>query len=342
MSGTKAKILLRVSIVSIYATLNLLFLQFVIGFSGLTNRPNSIILIFMYIFDFNLASETNLLFDKYLNKRLPWFYNTGKRLTIQIIFTFVCTTVITSIPFIVWYFISGKSPIFRPFPLSTFVSGLVFLVSFSSIYIAMNFFKNWKSTILEMERLKQEKLKSDYMVLQDQLNPHFLFNSLNVLISEIKHEPETAINFTRKLSQVYRYVLQSRNMETVLLKDEMDFIDSYIYLHRVRLGNALKFSAELDESVLNKYLPPMTVQILVENAIKHNVVNRDFPLNIKIETIGDEILKVRNNINPKETIGSTQVGLSNIQERYSLLGRGNIFVEKTEEEFIVTVPLLTD
>jgi LytS/YehU family sensor histidine kinase len=190
--------------------------------------------------------------------------------------------------------------------------------------------------------MKQEKLKSDYKVLQNQLNPHLLFNSFNVLISEIKHDPDTAEMFARKLSQVYRYVLQSKEHDLIALKKEIDLIRSYIYLHQVRAGDSLEVTIHTSDETLQRYLPPLTLQILVENAIKHNVMNEENPLHISIETPDKETLVVKNNLNPKQAFDSTETGLSNIKARYELLKEDGFKIEKNESEFIVTVPLLDE
>ena len=167
---------------------------------------------------------------------------------------------------------------------------------FIGISITINFFKEWKNSILSVEHYKQEKLNADYKVLQNQVNPHFLFNSLNVLISEIKHNPDTAVQFTRKLSKVYRYVLQSKNQDLVSLKKEMEFIDSYIFLHKIRKGNAIAFSINISKEAMQKKIPPITLQILIENAIKHNIANKENILTINVESLNNEYLQITNNL----------------------------------------------
>jgi LytS/YehU family sensor histidine kinase len=194
--------------------------------------------------------------------------------------------------------------------------------------------------LLENEKLKREKLKSDYKLLQDQINPHFLFNSFNVLISEISHDPSVAKEFATKLSQVYRYVLQSNKQELVQLKEELIFLESYIYLHEIRIGDALKFKMHVEEDCLNYSIPPLTLQILVENAIKHNAVNQDNLLNIVLRSEENCKLILSNNLNPKSTIESTKTGLMNIRNRYKLLGDYDIQVDHSETHFTVTLPLL--
>jgi LytS/YehU family sensor histidine kinase len=141
---------------------------------------------------------------------------------------------------------------------------------------------------------------------------------------------------------VYRYVLQSKNHELISLSKELDFIRSFIYLHQVRLGDALKVTIDIGNDSKQLYLPPLTLQVLVENAIKHNVINEENPLHINIATPETQILIVKNNLNPKQSFESTNTGLSNIKARYELLKEDGIKIEKSTTEFIVTVPLLDE
>ena len=199
--------------------------------------------------------------------------------------------------------------------------------------------KKLETKILETQlKLKEQELN----YLKMQIHPHFLFNSLNVLISEIKHNPTNAEDFTRKLSKVYRYVLQSKNHDLTSLQKELDFIDSFIYLHKVRIGDALNFSCNIPEASMVKQIPPLTLQILIENAIKHNIANSEHILYISIETKGDDKLVVRNSLQLIENTESTNTGLSNLSKRFELLNKGGIIIQQTETEFIVTVPLIDE
>lgn len=148
----------------------------------------------------------------------------NKRLVIQIAFVFMWTVISVGIPFTIWYFINGRSLIYPPASIIIFIGSIIFLFGFIGISMTINFFKHWQISILDAEHYKQEKLKADYKVLQNHVYPHFLFNSLNVLISEIKHSPEIAVDFTRKISKVYRYVLQSKNHDLISLQKELEFI----------------------------------------------------------------------------------------------------------------------
>lgn len=341
------KVFIRIFIVSVYSLLVLYLFAMMRDFT-LRGKVNLWVLMPAYIFFFNVASEGNLLIDKYLNKKLPWFIYTRKRLVIQIVATLGWTFLMTAIPLSTRLLVnnellspgSGLPGIFPAFALFTYVEGTFFLVAFNGIYIARNFFNKWKSSLLEIEKLKQEKLKRDYQALQDQINPHFLFNSLNVLISEIYHHPETAADFARGLSRVYRYVLQSKNRELVPLKAELEFVQSFIYLHQARVGEGLQVEIDVDEQAAEQFLPPLTLQILVENAIKHNVLEKDNPLHITIDSRTKPVLTVKNNFNPKMALESTHTGLSNLKSRYALLGTRTIEVYKNEKEFVVKVPLL--
>jgi hypothetical protein len=341
------KVFIRVLIVSVYSLLVLYLFGMMRDFT-LNGKVNLWVLVPAYIFFFNVASEGNLLIDKYLNKRLPWFIYTRKRLVIQIVATLGWTFLMTAIPFSTRFLVNsvllfhdnGLPRIFPAFVMFTYVEGTFFLVAFNGIYIARNFFHKWKSSLLEIEKLKQEKLKRDYQALQDQINPHFLFNSLNVLISEIYHHPETAADFARGLSRIYRYVLQSKDRELVPLKTELEFVQSFIYLHQARVGEALQVEIDVDEQAATLFLPPLTLQVLVENAIKHNVLEKDNPLQISIYSQIKPVLTVKNNFNPKMALESPHTGLSNLKSRYALLGNRSIEVYKNEKEFVVEVPLL--
>lgn len=122
-------------------------------------------------------------------------------------------------------------------------------------------------------KLEESSIKAQYTALQNQLNPHFLFNSLNTLISEIEYNPENAVVFTQKLSDVYRYILKSQEQGLVTLRDELEFLDSYIYLHQVRLGKCIQLENKMTPTLLNKKIPSLTLQLLIENVIKHNIIN---------------------------------------------------------------------
>lgn len=335
------KTIFRILLVSLYAILVLKLVKETMpaDIKITKNFPQGIFPIAILAL-FNLNTEGNLIFNRFLNKKLSWFNFPKKRLIIQLSFILMWTIVTIGVPFTIWYFYNGRSFTYPPFSVATFVSSIVLLLSALCISLAISFFKEWRASLLKAEHYKQEKLKAEYRVLQNQMNPHFLFNSLNVLISEIRNDPIIAEKYTRKLSKVYRYVLQNKNQELINLQQELDFIHSYIFLHKVRVGEALSFTINIVENAMTRSLPPLSLQILVENAIKHNVITEDEPLTISINSPDGENLVVENNLNPKKTSESTNTGLENIQARYAILGTKKPEISINNNKFIVSIPLI--
>ena len=153
-------------------------------------------------------------------------------------------------------------------------------------------------------------LPKRYTALQNQLNPHFLFNSLNTLISEIRYNPANAELFTQHLSDVYRYILQCQNQRLTTLREELDFLNSYIFLHRVRLGDCIHIDNRIPKTCMEAQLPPLTIQLLAENVIKHNVIHTGKPMTIELLYMEKEReLIVRNRIQTKKTVLISGMGL---------------------------------
>lgn len=198
-----------------------------------------------------------------------------------------------------------------------------------------------QSIVLENEALKREALQSQFESLKNQLSPHFLFNSLTALKVLIKEAPEKAQNYVNSLSKALRYTLQSNEKQLVSLKEEMDFMESYLYLIRMRYDTNLLISSNIDESFLVLKLPPLTIQTLVENAIKHNEISKRKPLAIEIGTTAQESLYVRNIIQKKYTEDSgTGIGLTNLSKQFLLLVGKDIAITKSDEFFMVEIPLI--
>lgn len=188
-------------------------------------------------------------------------------------------------------------------------------------------------------RLQAENDTARYTALQNQLNPHFLFNSLNTLIAEIEYNPKNAVSFTKHLSSVYRYVLQSQNKTLVSLNEELEFTRSYLFLHEVRLGNCLDCRYHIPPEYSESMLPPLTLQLLVENVIKHNSITLSKPMTISIG-VENEQLVVSNPIHPKKSTESSGIGLQNLSKRYRLMSGKDITIEHSTDTFTVKVPLL--
>jgi len=210
-----------------------------------------------------------------------------------------------------------------------------------TMYEAGYFFDRWKKQTIEIEQVKTQQLKSELNVLKNQISPHFLFNSLNTLVTLIHENQDQAANFTEKLSHVYRYILQYKDKEIIKLKTEMDFIEAYNYLLAMRFEQSLKINIRIEKQDLEKYVAPLTVQMLVENAVKHNIVSLSSPLTIDIYVEKGTSLIVRNNLQRKtDGVKSLKTGLENIRQRYKYLSNKEVDVIETREHFMVALPLI--
>lgn len=204
-----------------------------------------------------------------------------------------------------------------------------------------------KTMLLQREaaRLQMENDNAKYETLQNQLNPHFLFNSLNTLIAEIEYNPQTAIRFTRELSDVYRYVLQGQQHKTMPLEEEMHFLNSYIYLHKVRIGDCIEVDNHISQPIGNVEIASLSLQIVAENVFKHNVINEEHKMVIRIEISDDgKDLVVSNSLQPKINSLKSGIGLKNLSSRYMLLCNRNVeyAIDKDQQSFIVKIPLIYD
>jgi LytS/YehU family sensor histidine kinase len=212
--------------------------------------------------------------------------------------------------------------------ISLFLHGRAFLIS-------------WRHAIIDGEKLQKESILAKYESLKSQVNPHFLFNSLNALTNLVYEDQQKAVKFIKQLSEVYRYVLDTRDREVVTLDEELNFLDSYLFLQKIRFGENLK--TQINITSTRSHIAPLALQMLIENAIKHNVVSSDDPLLISIREVDDSIL-VENNIQKKSTLGepSSGMGLENICNRYQFLSNQKVEIIKSEDRFTVKLPVIKE
>lgn len=217
---------------------------------------------------------------------------------------------------------------------------LVWLIELVVLGLLLAYRSMQQSLILQQRTaaLQKENNTARYTALQNQLNPHFLFNSLNTLIAEIEYNPRNAVSFTKNLSNVYRYVLQCRDKPLVTLGEELEFMKAYLFLHEVRLGNCISYHNDIPADCFEQMLPPLTLQLLVENVIKHNSISITNPMEIDIR-VDEGYLAVSNLIHPKKTVESAGVGLQNLSNRCLLMTGKEIVVQDKYGVFIVKVPL---
>ncbi len=203
------------------------------------------------------------------------------------------------------------------------------------------YFKEYKTTSLEAEQLKSISAQAELQLIKNQINPHFLFNNLNVLSALIMKDNKEANRFIEEFSKVYRYILSNHNKELVELKQELDFIKPYIFLLEKRFAEGLQIQINIAESQQDKLIIPASLQMLIENAIKHNVVSRNKPLIIDVHTNGNNTIVVSNNLQQKQTVeNSTGIGLQNIIKRYQLVSNRHVAIDSNENNFTVTLPLI--
>jgi sensor histidine kinase YesM len=203
---------------------------------------------------------------------------------------------------------------------------------------ARSFLLNWRQAAIDSEKLQKEGMAAKYESLKNQVNPHFLFNSLNALTNLVYEDQDKAAKFIKQLSQVYRYVLDTRDKEVVPLEEENSFLKAYLFLQQIRFGDKLRLKLAIDE--VKTKLPPLVLQMLIENAIKHNVISEDNPLTIHVYSDG-EYLVVENNLQRKQVLAeeSPGIGLENICKRYEFLTNKEVQIQQTDK-FIVRLPLI--
>ncbi len=204
---------------------------------------------------------------------------------------------------------------------------------------ARSFLLNWRQASIDSEKLQKEGMAAKYESLKNQVNPHFLFNSLNALTNLVYEDQDKAAKFIKQLSQVYRYVLDTRDKEVVSLEEENAFLKSYLFLQQIRFGDKLKLNVAIDE--VKTKLPPLVLQMLIENAIKHNEISEDNPLTIHVYSDG-EFLVIENNLQRKPVMAdeSPGIGLENICKRYEFLTNKEVRIEQTDK-FTVKLPLIS-
>jgi LytS/YehU family sensor histidine kinase len=197
-----------------------------------------------------------------------------------------------------------------------------------------------RQATLDAEVLQKESAIAKYESLKNQVSPHFLFNSFNALTNLVYEDQDKAAKFIKQLSEVYRYVLDTREKEVVPLREERKFLDAYLFLQQIRFGDKLNLTIELDD--LKCLVAPLVLQILVENAIKHNIVSEENPLQINIYA-KDEFIVVENNLQQKSVIvnDSSGVGLDNIKKRYAFLSDRPVEI-LNDKKFIVRIPILPE
>jgi two-component system, LytTR family, sensor kinase len=286
--------------------------------------------------------EGNVQIDCFINRKLKWPQNILKQLMIQLPISIVYSAGIIYLSLLVYNTFVCSLPIEKQESITSLsiIFGVLITLLIIAIQAGVSFFLQWKQSIVDIEKHKKDALQAQYLSLKSQVNPHFLFNNLSVLSSLVYKNQDQAVDFINQLSKVYRYVLDQHSKEITEVKEELEFIESYIFLLKIRFGESLIFINKTDERCKNKLIPPMALQLLIENAIKHNIIRSDAPL--KIELLSeDNYLVVKNNFQfrkPEEAESGT--GLPNIISRYQYFTNEQVIIENDNKFFTVKIPLL--
>ncbi|GAB3939110.1 sensor histidine kinase [Larkinella terrae] len=299
---------------------------------------------FFFILGSVIVWETNRWGIILSRRKLPDLSQTRQRVLYQLVWFAFFASIIRITQTFFYDFIglwqSEDYFLFKPYFFNTLVS-FAGTVQIAAYYEGVYLYQRWKVAYTEAQELKKVNLQSQLDSLKTQINPHFLFNNLNSLSSLITSDAEQAELFVDELSSVYRYLLQQNNRDLCPLTDEIQFIKAYFHLLKTRYGDGIFMDLDLDSKYLSYLIPPLTLQILLENAIKHNVIAVSRPLTIRLYTLEGN-LYVENNLQKKKmAVPSNQIGLQNIMIKYKLLADSPVTIYFDEEKFLVGVPLLT-
>lgn len=294
-----------------------------------------------------IAGFTSFYLNRFLDKLLPWKSGFAVRFSLGYIAQVVCISAVLFGLCAVLLNIGGKSVFWTGFSAKDedlkwkfFILILVASFVYKVIYTILFSYKQYAVAQIETVQNERRQLELQFEALKSQLSPHYLFNSLNTISSLIYNDPQTAEQFIRRLALTYQYILSTQHKKYVPLQDEIEFVQSYYYLLRIRFQQSLTLEINLPNSVMNSPIPPLTLQLLVENAVKHNTISQDKPLFIYINAIDNTELRVTNTKNESEQASASfRIGLENIRKRYQFFTNRRIEV-KDDEKFIVSLPVI--
>ncbi|MEC5146354.1 histidine kinase [Chitinophaga sp. 212800010-3] len=299
-------------------------------------------------------TETSLISARWLDTVMPWEKWPVRRFIVQLCYQIISVFILLGILYLILTLIFGPPP---DKPATTlekldqwqFVFVCVMLsILISAVHTGNFFLQRWKTSMLEAAdlklkaaELKQVAMQAQLQSLKLQLDPHFMFNNFSTLSALIEEDKDLAMSFLENLARVYRYMILNLNNDIISLKEELKFIQAYIYLIKIRHGDNVDISIDVTDDISARGIPPITLQLLIENAIKHNVASGEQPLHIRICSDGDKQLVVSNNLQRiPNTLPSSRLGLENIRNRYLLLSELTTIVKEENNHFIVMLPLL--
>ena len=290
---------------------------------------------------FLMLFEGHHLKSKWLEKSVPWKVNFRKRLIIESVVAFIYPIPIVISCYATLYVVIWKMSLYPPS--IVLYCGFVTMISFIFMgFVNANYIvDDWRKSILKSESLEKENIRAKLEALQTQLSPHFLFNNLNIIDALITTDSELSQKYVRGLSQVFRYILDNKHKELIPIKEELQFIKDFMFLIETRFDRNVSLHIDLKPETLDKLIPPVSLQLLIENAIKHNEISNRNKLIIHIKEERDHYLSISNNIKLKKgkTTG-TGTGLRNIAERYQYLTEKEVEVSNDGLTYRILLPLL--
>jgi len=299
---------------------------------------------FSYLYTIGIAfvvweGNRYLLFT--LRSYFDWLNKPLRKIFALLLAVSFYTIPISALLLTAWYHIFSKGTVNWNVVTTSTLIIMICVIFITHVYETVFLVKQAESDQLKKEQLERARVEAELQALKNQIDPHFIFNSLNTLSHLIEDKPEKARLFNDNLAEVYRYILQNKSRDLVLLREEMDFLGNYFSLLKIRFENAIEMNIIGETTQPEQYLiPPISLQILIENAIKHNEFSDDSPLVITVTFTEDELI-VRNYVHSKTLRKpSSRIGLQNLDERYKLIVKKPISIYKTAQEFIVHLPLL--
>lgn len=285
--------------------------------------------------------ESNRMIFIYLRNRFPKYEDTKRRIALHIlifiVYVLLAGLFFTSIN--IYMLKSSNNTFFHEYLEMVMISATL-LGFITIVYECVYYFGLYEKGLYESEKLKKESLITQLEILKSQISPHFLFNSLNALITMVPENPQLSIVFIQKLSNVYRNVLSFKDYDLIDMETEKKFLDDFLFLHQMRFGEKLIINFSLSQPLQKYSVIPFTLQMLVENAIKHNIISQRKPLKIDIR-MTKSFIQVENNLQLKTSgIESTNTGLQNIINRYKMLTNKVVSVSMSDSHFTVSIPLI--
>ncbi|MDX5326819.1 MAG: histidine kinase [Bacteroidota bacterium] len=280
----------------------------------------------------------------FLQVNLPWGHRNWTRIIAEASMVLIYSTVVQFIILtLVWVMLFPREvDNYRKFYFTNIIFGNTITIVVTLVYEGVVLFRQWRESLVLTERLKKENVQSQYESLRQQVNPHFLFNSLNVLSSLIRVDPDKAERFVDEFASVYRYILEIQDKPLISLREELRMLESFLYLQKIRFEEGLQVDTQIPPEILDRMIPPLTLLELVNNALKHNRFGRGEPMHIVLEQDENKLLVRNDRRTRKETVRSTGTGLINLKRRFVLMGAEEPEFLLLTDRFEARIPLFQE